>query len=483
MSTWLLVALGSNAALTLLAGAFLAGSLRRRNIIFALLLAGLGSIVIVILLMSSIEAWPSALQFNPIRVAKRVWETSDYGVVLKGILIGIPFPFLGFAGIMYGLRRNDSWRAISASGLLGLFLIGLLGATLSASPSVTVPNVDIAAQLTVPAGFEIRAYLPEGLFRPTSIAFDSRDRLFVASRDGVVNIVEDTDGDGVGDNVKAFIAKDGPSLGLAISENDKTVYVAGGGQVLMTQDSNLDGVPDAVAVIIEGLPTFVYDAHSNNGLAIGPDGRLYLTLGGTSDHGPEEHPLAASILVSEPDGSDLRVYATGMRNPYDLTFNSSGQLIASDNGPDVQDQRLNWSPPDELNLVEEGGHYGYPDFFGYPPGWSNSVGPIAVFPSHSVPTGTVAYRGAQFPSDFHDNVFVTLFGPLVNPQFESVVEAKVVMVTLEEVSPGVTRGFVEDFASGFVAPIDVAVDTKGRLYIADYGGHQVYQVSWHGNDG
>ena len=447
------------------------------------LLAGLGIAVIALLLVSSIDDWPSAFQFNPIRVAKRVWETSDYSVVLKGVLIGMPFPLVGFAGIMYSLRRIDSWRAISASGFLGLCLIGLLAATLSASPNVTVPRVDMAAQIIVPAGFEIRAYLPEGLFRPTSIAFDSRDRLYVANRDGVVNIVEDTDGDGVGDKVKAFFAKDGLALGLAISDDDKIVYVSGGGEVVMIQDTNLDSDPDDETVIIEGLPTFVYDAHSNNGLAIGPDGKLYLTLGGTSDHGPEEHPLAGAILVSDLDGSNLRVYASGMRNSYDLTFNSSGQLFATDNGPDFQDQRLNWSPPGELNLVEAGEYYGYPDFFGYPPGWSNSSGPIAVFPSHSVPTGTLAYQGEQFPSEFRDKLFVTLFGPLVNPQFASVVEAKVVMVTIEEVSLGTTRGVVEDFASGFVAPVDVAVDSQGRLYIADYGGHQVYQVSWHGDGG
>lgn len=478
-----MIALGSNAGLVLLSGAFLAGSLRRRNIILGLLLAGLGSVVFALLLISSVDDWPSAFQFNPIRVAKRVWGTSDYSVVLKGVLIGMPFPLLGFVGIMYGLRRIDSWRAISASGFLGLCSIGLLAATLSASPSVTVPKVDITAQITVREGFEIRAYLPEGLFRPTSIAFDSRDRLYVANRDGVVNIVEDTNGDGVGDKVKAFLVKDGLALGLAISADDKIVYVAGGGEVLMIQDTNLDGDPDDESVIIEGLPTFVYDAHSNNGLGIGPDGKLYLTLGSTSDHGPEEHPLAGSILVSELDGSELRVYARGLRNPYDLTFNSSGQLFATDNGPDFQDQRLNWSPPDEINLVEAGKNYGYPDFFGFPPRWSNSSGPIAIFPSHSVPTGTLVYQGTQFPSEFQDKVFVTLFGPLVNPQFATVVEAKVVVVTIEEASPGVTRGVVEDFASGFVAPIDVAVDSQGRLYIADYGGHQVYQVSWRGDGG
>ena len=135
----------------------------------------------------------------------------------------------------------------------------------------------------------------------------------------------------------------------------------------MLEDSDLDGTVDFQRLIVDGLPSFTYDAHSNNGIAVGPDERLYITLGGTSDHGPEEPPTAGSILVSDLDGSNLQVFARGLRNPYDLTFTPPGDLIVTDNGPDSQDHSLNWSPPDEIKLVREGGDYGYPDFFGYPP--------------------------------------------------------------------------------------------------------------------
>ena len=473
------MALASNAGLAILCGTFLAGSLRRANLILGACLVGMGTAVLALLLLSSIDSLPSPFAFNPIRVAKRIWEVSDYVVVLQGLLVGIPISIIGFGAISYAFRAHR-WGVQSAAGFMAVVLLALTLAAVMASPSSVVPVAEAPDKLTVPEGFTIRPYLPKGIFRPTSIAFDSNDRLYVANRDGLVYIVEDRDQDGFGDDVTLFGSKEAPALGVAVSPDDRTVYLAGGGQVWMLEDSDLDGTVDSQRLIVDGLPSFTYDAHSNNGIAVGPDERLYITLGGTADHGPEEHPTAGSILVSDLDGSNLQVFARGLRNPYDLTFTKDGLLIVSDNGPDFQDKRLNWSPPDELNLVFEGANHGYPEFFGYPPAWSDSTGPIAVFPSHSVPTGTVAYPGGQFPAEFDGRIFVTLFGAFVNPRFKDEAKPKVVAVRLVEYGSSMMRGEVEDFATGLTAPIDVAVDSEGRLYVADYGAHQVFQISFSG---
>ena len=70
-----------------------------------------------------------------------------------------------------------------------------------------------------------------------------------------------------------------------------------------------------------------------------------------------------------------------------------------------------------------------------------------------------------------------MFGPLVNPRFEGFVSPKVVTVTFKDESGGESSGIVEDFATGFVAPVDVAAGSRGRLYVADYGGHQIYRIT------
>jgi glucose/arabinose dehydrogenase len=454
------------------------GFLLDRGRVWGGLIFSMGTITLLLIFISSLDTsfdspW-SLFDFNPLRLAKRVWKTSDYTPVVVGVLVGTAIPLTAVVGTVAVLYRNIRWRVPALVAVIGISLAGLFVGAASVSSGAAVPSQDISSSLKVPPGFSIRSYLPQGLLNPTSIAFDSNDKLYVATLNGEVHIVEDTNGDGSGDKLELFSRKNGLALGIAIGDDDQYVYVSGGGEVIRYRDMDRDGKSDESDTIIDGLPTFVYDAHSNNGLVIGPDGLLYMTLGGISDHGPDNDPLAGSILVANSDGSDLRVFASRLRNPYDLAFTSTGLLIATDNGPDQLDERLPWAPPDELNVIQEGRDYGYPDYFGFPPPWSDSSAPAIEFLRHSVPTGTVAYQGVEFPAEFFDQIFVATFGLRFS---------KVVAVTLSELQTGIYRGVSEDFATGFSSAIDVTVDSQGRLYIADYGGNQVYQVSWVGDDG
>ena len=65
------------------------------------------------------------------------------------------------------------------------------------------------------------------------------------------------------------MSKDGPILGLAISDDDGTLYIAGDRRVTNIEDTDGDGNGDSRTVIIDNLPAFAYVNHSNNGLAIG----------------------------------------------------------------------------------------------------------------------------------------------------------------------------------------------------------------------
>jgi len=479
VTTWLLIALVADAQLALLLGAFLAGSLRRWNLIWAACLASMALAVFLLLLLSSAEAVLSVFSFNPAKVVQEVIKSSDYRVVVKGFLLGVPGPVLTLGILAVVLRHRQRWLGPASTAVMGSILLALILGIIITAPPATQPHLDVSSvtivrqdrseKLILPPGFQAKAYLPTGINKITSIAFDSRDRLYVASQDGVVATVDDTDADGVGDQLRFFASKDGLILGIAISEDDETVYLAGGGEVLKVEDNDLDGRADSSQRIIRGLPSFVYSVHSNNGLVIGPDGRLYVTLGGTSNTGPENHPLAGSILTANTDGSELKVYARGMRNPYDLVFTSSGLLVATDNGPELEEGT---PVPDEVNVVIANGHYGYPDYFGLPPNGSGTIAPVSLLPEHSVPTGIVEYTSAGFPAKFHGRLFLTYFGVQV--------ESKVVTITLTAPKSGEIQAVVEDFALGFSHVIDVAVDSKGLLYVADYGDGQVYRISWEG---
>lgn len=79
-----------------------------------------------------------------------------------------------------------------------------------------------------------------------------------------------------------------------------------------------------------------------------------------------------------PDGHTGFVFTKGLRNPYGLALDKSGNIFATDNGPDAP------AAPNELNYIVKGGDYGFPNYFGVPPAGSGTLGPVTIRkePSH-----------------------------------------------------------------------------------------------------
>lgn len=267
------------------------------------------------------------------------------------------------------------------------------------------------------------------------------------------------------------------------------------------------------ADIITGLPVS-NSGHETNGVAFGPDGKLYIAQGGTTNAGlinpagglfqRAEVPTGGAILVADvaaggfngnitystpniysdtvqQTGGDVSVYAPGFRNPYDLVWHSNGYLYATDNGPNG-----GYGPPsltcftqgtdaaalDELNLVEAGKYYGHPNRnrgatdsrqCTYHPGTEASNGqytaPIAAnLPASS--NGLVEYELPLFGGQLQGDLL-----------YVSWVENTLHRVQL---SPD-GRSVVEDstLATGLQNALDVAVGPDGTIYVAEYGASRV----------
>lgn len=119
--------------------------------------------------------------------------------------------------------------------------------------------------------------------------------------------------------------------------------------------------------------------HSYSGMAISADGAsLYFSSGSRTEHGEDEGPSGiagnnrevplTSCILKVPTGTPTVLqnndaalapflFADGTRNGFDLAFNAEGDLIGTDNGPDMD-------LPDEINFLEQGKHYGFPWRFG-----------------------------------------------------------------------------------------------------------------------
>src|SRR5205823_13079659 len=141
-------------------------------------------------------------------------------------------------------------------------------------------------------------------------------RLYVAELAGQVLALADRDDDGRAETRITFATGLASPLGLAFYGSD--LYVGRRGGVTRLSDTNGDGLADGSVAVIDGLPAL---RHQTDGLAFGPDGRLYIGQGTTSDRGETGFvSREGSILGAERDGSGLHVFASGTRNPYDLAF-------------------------------------------------------------------------------------------------------------------------------------------------------------------
>ena len=104
--------------------------------------------------------------------------------------------------------------------------------------------------------------------------------------------------------------------------------------------------------------------HANRVLAVGPDGKLYLSVGSTCNECNESNPENATLLQMNPDGKSRRIFASGLRNTIGFDWNPrDGKLWGMDQGMDWlgdDDQ------PEELNRIEQGKRYGWPYIYAAP---------------------------------------------------------------------------------------------------------------------
>ncbi len=320
--------------------------------------------------------------------------------------------------------------------------------------------------IDLPDGFTAQV-VTQGLVNPTSLALSPEGAIYVSHYGGPIFRLEDADGDGVFERKLEYTSGRYFVNGIAFAPQGP-LYVSSQGRVSIIRDTDGDTVGDTIQDIITDLPS---GGHQNNGLAFGPDGKLYITNGSTCNECDEADERSATILQANLDGSDLRVYTRGLRNSYDLTFDRQGRLWATDNGSD---------PPcnttDELNLIAEGGDYGWP----YSPGCDSlqsGIPPVASLGFNTGSTGIAYYDGEQFPPAYQRNLFITLWGSNVDAPRPG---GRVLVRAVIDETPDGPQATVEPFATGFQNPIDVLADRDGTLLVLDFGSGKLYRIVYTG---
>jgi quinoprotein glucose dehydrogenase len=172
------------------------------------------------------------------------------------------------------------------------------------------------------------------------------------------------DDQGVGRATKSTIFSGGynrPQDGLAagVLAYRGRIYFACIPDLYLLQDTNQDGVADVKESLFSGFgPTAQFLGHDLHGLRLGPDGRLYFSIGDrgfqvvTKEGQRLVYPNMGTVLRCELDGSRLEVIHWGLRNPQELAFDDLGHLFTFDNNSDSGD-RARWV------YVMEGGDSGW----------------------------------------------------------------------------------------------------------------------------
>lgn len=156
-------------------------------------------------------------------------------------------------------------------------------------------------------------------------------------------------------------------------ETEERALAASSGRIV-AYDIREDGSLAGERNVIQGLPVATF-RHALNMVTAGPDGYLYVSLGGFDHNFGSEPALAdsvsredthllGSVLRVSIDGADIEVYAHGLRNVYDIIFNHNGELFGIDNdGPTVRGGRL-----EEVMHLRQGDDFGYPELGSVDPG-------------------------------------------------------------------------------------------------------------------
>jgi glucose/arabinose dehydrogenase len=362
-----------------------------------------------------------------------------------------------------------------------------------ANPSTIVPWPKGKAPIA-PAGFEVSLFADE-LDNPRTICvLPNGDVLVMESvrRQAPSRIILLRAREKIGKPAlkSIFVRRLNMGFGMALVGN--RFYVGNTDSVVVfpygAGDSEVKRQPEKIVDLPGG-------GHYTRNVIADPSGKkIYVSVGSATNvdeqRVDEKDSRRAAILQLNPDGSGMRVFANGMRNPVGMDWEPKTKALWTVvNERDMLGDEL---VPDYLTSVREGAFYGWPySYFGQnedprkkgqrPDLVAKAIKPDFALGSHVAPLGLAFYQGKSFPARYHGGAFIGMHGSWNR---SNLVGYKVAFVPFQD---GMPRGQIEDFLTGFTVgpkssqvygrPVGVAVWTDGSLLVSDDGAGKVWRVS------
>ena len=373
-----------------------------------------------------------------------------------------------------------------------------------------------AASIQLPQGFKLSVFANEStkngklLNTVRFIAFDAKGHMLVSNaKSGKILQVIDANNDGVAEEVRIVAEGLNSPQGMAFVDN--ALLVANQDGVVKIEGLDLAATQLPPAKISPFIPNLSMGWHTLKTIKLSPDGYLYVNVGSSCNVCAESDATRATILRYTKEGKPAgalvtlgrhqpsAIWARGLRNSQDFAWHPvSGEMFATNNGSDMRAATKNGAvdenlPPEHLNKIEAGKHYGWPYCWGKAPDGVGQVqdpkfvgevdfckttqAPAITFTSHTTPIGLTFLNKARFPKQYQNDAIVALHGSWnrENPAGYQLVRVKFNAENQPEA--------VEDFATGWLVgkkawgrPVDVAVGTDGALYVSDDLQGAIYRI-------
>jgi glucose/arabinose dehydrogenase len=348
-----------------------------------------------------------------------------------------------------------------------------------------------------PPGFKVELFA-NGLDNPRLLRTAPNGDVFVAeTRAGRITMFRGMTADGRPKETHVFASGLNKPFGIAFypaGPHPQWIYIGNTDQVVRLPYKDGDLQATAKPEHVADLP-HSHGGHSTRDVSFSPDGkRMYVSVGSASNvDDPDTTPGEkdrADILVFHPDGSDMQVYAYGIRNAVGLAIDpKTGELWCSVNERDGLGDNL---VPDYITHVQEGGFYGWPWWYmgahqdprhagKHPELASKAIVPDVLLNPHNASLQLMFYTGEQFPAEYHGDIFASEHGSWNR-------SARVGYEVIRVPRHGGNRatGEYQDFLTGFVLPsgqvwgrpVGITAASDGSLLVSDDGSNSIWRVSY-----
>lgn len=288
----------------------------------------------------------------------------------------------------------------------------------SSPPQVSGRPAD--RRLRVPEGYKVTLFAAQTPgARDLQLSPDGT--LLVSLRtQGKVIALPDKDQDGVADEVREVLTNLQNPHGLAFHE----------GKLFIAEERQLNRYTWNEESLTASLEKKLFDApngvtlpggggHQTRSIVFDNDGNLYISVGSTCNVCIQENPWHGSVIVTNAEGENPRIFATGLRNAVFLTTHPETDAVwVAEMGRDMLGDNI---PPDEINILRDGAHYGWPYCYDdrvYDRQFGSesaafceqTLPPVFKIQAHSAPLGLTFIQSNQFPTDWQGDLFVAYHG-------------------------------------------------------------------------